>query len=108
LNAGPDMHTWPIVWWAQTGAVVVYCGLCVITARRFHGRVKRGRADWVFWLIIVLIGIRILAPFVFGFGLVYGFAVVLAGVAAAIGILFEINALITDRREQRMQSTKLS
>ena len=102
------MHAWPFVWWAQTVAVVVYCGLCVVTARRSRGRVKKGNANWVFWLIIVLIGIRILVPFVFGFGLAYGLAVILAGVAAAIGILFELKALITDRQEQRMQSMKLS
>ena len=100
------MHsTWFILLNTQSAVVVVYCVLCVVTARRSRGRVKKTAADKVFWLIIVLIGIRIFVPFVFGYGLAYRFAVILAGVAAAIGILFEMRALTTLRQDEQMKSS---
>jgi len=85
-------YAWPILRLIWSAAIVVYLVLAVIPGRvstwekRFNNRLL------VF--VVVLVWIRIFGRYFFHGGLIFQFALVLAGFAAAIGILFRIKALI--------------
>jgi hypothetical protein len=48
---------------------------------------RRGRsASWLFWVIMALVWIRIVVPFVLGYGLAYRVSIVCLGIAGAVGV----------------------
>ena len=87
------MHnSWPILRLAWSAAIVVYLVLCL-----FAGRMRRWEKrfnDWLFVAVVVFVGVRIFARYIFHGGLIFQFALVFAGSAAAIGIPLRMKALI--------------
>jgi hypothetical protein len=65
---------------------------------------ERRLNDGLFATVVVFAGIRILARYVFHSGLIFQFAVVLAGVAAAIGILVCMKTLIRQQASEKLKS----
>src|SRR5712664_1241387 len=87
------MHnSWPILRLAWSAASVVYLVLCIFPGR-VRSREKRFN-DWLFVAVVVFVGVRVFARYIFHGGLIFQFALVLAGVAAAIGIPLRIKALL--------------
>jgi signal transduction histidine kinase len=88
-----DMHnSWLILRLACSAAIVVYLVLCL-----FAGRMSRWEKkfnDWLFVAVVVFVGARIFARYIFHDGLIFQLALVLAGSAAAIGIPLRMKALI--------------
>ena len=87
------MHdAWLVVRLASIATIVVYLVLAVIPGRL---RIWEKRFnDGLFVAVFVFVWVRILARFIFHGGLIFQFALVLAGSAAAIGIPLRIKALI--------------
>jgi len=86
------LNTWLILRLAWSAAIVVYLVLSVIPGRLSSWE-KRFN-DGLFIAVVVLVGIREFGRYVFHGGLIFQFALVLAGFAAAIGIPLRIKAVI--------------
>jgi uncharacterized membrane protein len=82
------MRTWPILWRAQSVVVVAYFVLILGWPRKGRG------ANWLFWLIVALVWIRIVVPFVLGYGSAYRVSVVCLGIAGAVGVLTRTKILM--------------
>ena len=95
------MRAWSVLWWAQSVAVVVYFALFASTTKRLRRAEQRRLVNRVFWLVVAVVWIRIFASLGLGRGFcsssAYWGAVVLAGAAAAVGILVHAKAWITQR-----------
>jgi uncharacterized membrane protein len=63
-------------------AAIVVLYFVLVLARPRKGR----SADWLFWVIVALVWMRIAVPFVLGYGLAYRVSVVCLGIAAAVGV----------------------
>jgi len=83
---------WPFLYLACVPAVAVYLVLCVVPGR-VQAWEKRFN-DGLFIIVVALVGIRIFARYLFHGSLVFQFALVFAGFAAAIGILLRVKALV--------------
>jgi hypothetical protein len=95
---GADMyHIWSALWWAWSAAVVVYFVLLVVTVRRLRASKEKRSVDVMFWLVVVLVWIRILARLALHRGPIYQVAVVLAGIASGVATLVLIRALIKQK-----------
>ena len=87
------MHnTWLVLRLAWTAAIVVYLVLTFFPRRMSIWEKKLDGG--LFLSVVVFVGIRILARYVFYGGLIFQFALVFAGFAAAIGIPLRIKAVI--------------
>src|SRR5690348_1072594 len=91
-------HAWILFTGLWSAILVAYLVLSIAVSGRFRGHEKK-RSNRMFWLVVVLAGIRMSARFAFGFGLIYRFAVIVVGVAAGIGTLHLLHALITQEQE---------
>jgi hypothetical protein len=87
------MHnTWLVLRLAWTAAIGVYLVLIIVPGRM---RIwEKTLNDGLFVAVVVFVGVRILARYVFHGGLIFQFALVFAGFAAVIGIPLRIKALI--------------
>ncbi|MGC2194951.1 MAG: hypothetical protein WA628_09775 [Terriglobales bacterium] len=97
--------------------VLVYLVLYMIAAKRLRGRERERSTDVVFWLVVVLVSVRIVARFTSLGGLAYQFVVALPGIAAGVGIpglmkelarLKADNGKPGDGNEERIGSRTLS
>jgi hypothetical protein len=86
------MHDTWLLRLAWIATIVVYLVLSIIPGR-LRSWEKRFN-DGLFVAVVVFAGVRVFARYVFHGGLVFQFALVLAGSAAAIGIPLRIKALI--------------
>ena len=84
--------TWSLLRLTWTAAIVVYLVLCGVPGRLRSW--EKSFTDWLFVAGVVLVGIRVLGRYVFHGGLIFQFALVLAGFAAAIGIPLRVKALV--------------
>jgi hypothetical protein len=96
-------NAWPILRLAWSAAVVVYLVLCAVQARRLRGW-ERKFDNGLLAVVVLSVAIRVFARYGFRGGLVSQFALVLAGVAAAIGILVHIKAMITQEASEKLRS----
>jgi hypothetical protein len=78
--------TWIALRLALLAIAVAYFVLAFIAARRFYGRKRARSTDVMFWVIVVLVMIRIFAGFTSVNDWIYRLIVLLPGIAAAIGI----------------------
>ncbi|MFZ0199471.1 MAG: hypothetical protein WB523_09715 [Candidatus Sulfotelmatobacter sp.] len=87
------MHdTWLVLRLAWTAAIVAYLVLIILPGRM---RIWEKRVnDGLFAAVVMFVGIRILGRLVFHGGLIFQFALVFAGFAAAVGIPLRIKAVI--------------
>jgi len=86
-------YTWPVLRLVWSAAIVVYLVLIIVSGR-VSSREKKLNGG-LFVLVVAFVGIRVFARLVFHGGLISQFALVLAGLTAAIGILFRIKVLIS-------------
>jgi hypothetical protein len=87
---------WLTVRWALLAIVVAYFVLYIMVARRFRGRQQKPGIDSMWWLVVVLALIRVLARFTPLSGWTYQLVIVLPGIAAAItipGLMKELTKL---------------
>jgi hypothetical protein len=85
-----DIGIVPRLAWIAT--ILVYLVLSVIP-----GRLRPWEKlfnDWLFVAVVVFVGTRVFARYIFHGGLIFRFALIFAGAAAAIGIPLRIKALI--------------
>ena len=78
---------------------VSYFVLYIVAARRLRGRERDSSTDVMFWVVVVLALIRVLARFTSLSGWTYQLIIVLPGLAAAIafpGLMKELTKLKTD------------
>jgi hypothetical protein len=87
------MHgTWLVLRLAWTAAIVVFVVLIIVPGRM---RIWEKRlCDGLLVAVVLFVDVRILARYVFHGGLIFQFALVFAGFAAAIGIPLRIKAVI--------------
>ncbi|MHB8216752.1 MAG: hypothetical protein ACYDDS_11795 [Candidatus Sulfotelmatobacter sp.] len=87
------MHNpWPVMRLAWTAAIVVYLVLIIVPGRMRPW--EKRMCDGLFIAVVVFVGIREFGRYVFHGGLIFQFALVFAGFAAAIGIPLRIRAVI--------------
>ncbi len=103
------MHnTWLVLRLAWTAAIVVFLVLIVVPGQM---RIWEKRiCDGLFVAVVVLVGIRVFGRYVFHGGLIFQFALVFAGFAAAIGIPLRIKAVAAryaTKREDGATEVKL-
>ena len=85
-------------------------GLYVITARGLLGW-ERKVVDKLLYVVVAFLAIRVLSRFVFLNVPLYRAALVIGGLAATVGALIQLKALITKRvddSKERIESQKLS
>ena len=90
-------HIWPVLWWAWSALVFVYCVLFVVTIGRLLASKEKRSVIVMFRLVVVLVWIRILARLVLHRGPIYEVAVILAGIASGVATLVLIRALIKQK-----------
>jgi hypothetical protein len=85
------MHTWLMLRLVWLAAIVVYLVLTFIPCRPrgWERKIDNG----LFVLVVVFVGTRVFTRVAFHGGSISDLALVFAGFAAAIGILFRIKAL---------------
>jgi hypothetical protein len=84
-------YSWPILRLAWSAAIVVYLVLCMIPGRVSSWEKRFNNV--LFIAVVALVWIRIFGRYFFHHGLIFQYALVLAGFVAGIGILFRIKAL---------------
>jgi hypothetical protein len=106
--AGAGMHnTWPVLALAWKVAIVTFLVMIIFSGRvpRWVKRINSG----VVLAVSVLIAIRIFGRHWLHDGLIYQFALVFAGFAAAIGILVQVAGVIARHvATSDKQSTEIS
>jgi hypothetical protein len=86
-------YAWLVIRFAWSAAIIVYLVLSIIPAGRSSSWEKLFN-DWLFVVVGVLVAAGIFARHILHGGLIFQFAWVLAGFAAAIGIPVRVKALV--------------
>jgi len=98
-------YGWVALRMASSAVGVAYCVLYTLTAKRLRGW-ERTFVDRLLYVVVAFLAIRVFSRFVFLNLLAYRSALVVGGVAAATGVLIEVKALITQRKDDSKGRTE--